>query len=84
MSYEPKLVHLPGTRLAPAVVLHRTLDKLDRIRAVTVVIQWDDDTFDVDWSQMKASELAMASLVLGKTATDIACPISIETREVPA
>jgi len=32
-SYEPKLVHLPGTKLTPQVTLQRTLDKLPRIKA---------------------------------------------------
>lgn len=64
MSYEPKLVHLPGTKLTPEVVLHRTLNKLERIKAVTIVIQWDDDSYVADWSQMKASEICMASAVL--------------------
>ncbi len=62
--------HLPGTTLTPEVVLHRTLGKLDRIKNVAVIIQWDDDTMDIDWSQMKASELCMAAILLTKTATD--------------
>lgn len=62
------VVHLPGTQLTAEVVLHRTLGKLDRIKNVIVVIQWDDDTMDIDWSQMKASELCMASVLLHKTA----------------
>jgi hypothetical protein len=56
--------HLPGTRLTPEVVLHRTVDKLPRIKAVLVVIQWDDDTLSCDWSQMPVSTLCMASFVL--------------------
>jgi hypothetical protein len=64
------LVHLPGTRLTPETILHRTLGKLDRIKAVTIVIQWDDDTFDIDWSQMKVSELCMAAMVLDGAAKD--------------
>jgi hypothetical protein len=63
VTYKAKLVHLPGTQLTPGVVLHRTLNKLDRIKAVAVVIQWDDDTFDVDWSQQKTSELVMSAAV---------------------
>lgn len=55
-----KLRHLPGTRLTPEVVLHRTLNKIDRIKGVVVVIQWDDDSMDVDWSQMTVSALHMA------------------------
>lgn len=70
-DYEPKLVHLPGSRLTPEVVLHRTLNKLERIKGVVVIVQWGDDTFDVDWSQMKTSELAMAGVVLNGMAADI-------------
>mgnify|MGYP001570167661 CR=1 FL=1 len=69
-DYEPKIVHLPGTELSPTVVLHRTLAKVDRIRAVTIIIQWDDETYDADWSSMKVSELSLASVVLQKTVTD--------------
>lgn len=69
MSYTPPLVHLPGTKLSPEVVLHRTLNKLKRIKNVVVIIQWDDDSMDIDWSEMKASELAMASLLLSQQAT---------------
>ncbi len=72
-EYVPKMVHLPGTRLSPEVVLHRTLAKLPRIKSVVIVIQWDDDTFDTDWSQMKVSELACCSLILNKDATDTLC-----------
>jgi len=58
--YKPKLVHLPGSRLTPEVVLHRTLNKVDRIKAVAVIILWDDDSYDTDWSNMKLSELVMS------------------------
>lgn len=63
------VVHLPGTRLTPEVLLHRTLQKVGRIKAVAVVIHWDDDSFDTDWSSMKVSELCMASLMLTDVAT---------------
>ena len=63
-KYSPRLVHLPGTKLSPEVVLHRTLEKLEHIRAVTIVIQWHNDEFDTEWSQMTVSELCMASIVL--------------------
>ena len=62
--HEPKLVALPGVKLAPKVLLHRTLEKIGHIKAVTVVIQWDDDTFACDWSTMKVSELCMAEKIL--------------------
>lgn len=56
-DYVPKLVHLPGTELSPEVVIHRTLNKLEHIKAVAVVILWKNGESDVDWSQMKLSEL---------------------------
>lgn len=59
-----KLEHLPGTRLTPEVVLHRTLNKIDRIKAVAIVIQWDDDSMVTDWSQMPLSALHMAGYSL--------------------
>lgn len=67
-AYELPLVHLPGTRLTPDVVLHRTLNKAARIKAVVVVIQWDDDSMDADWSLMPTSALCMASMVLAEDA----------------
>lgn len=68
---EQKIKHLPGTKLAPEVLLHRTLQKIDRIKSVIVVIQWDDDTFDSDWSSQKVSELCMGSMVLANQVTTI-------------
>lgn len=59
-----KLEHLPGTRLTPEVVLHRTLNKIDRIKAVAIVIQWDDDSMVTDWSQMPVSALHMSGWAL--------------------
>lgn len=63
-DYVPKLVHLPGTAVSPQLVLHRTLDKLEHIKAVTVIIQWHNDEIATDWSQMRVSELCMALLTL--------------------
>ena len=65
-DYVPKLVHLPGTAVSPQLVLHRTLDKLAHIKAVTIIIQWDNDEFATDWSQMRVSELCMATMHLEK------------------
>lgn len=64
MSWEPKIIHLPGTELTPEVVLHRTLTKKERIQAVTVVILWDDGTYDVDWSRQELRDLAMGAMTL--------------------
>lgn len=61
-----KIVHLTGTRLSPEVVLARTLEKAGRMKAVFVIVQWDDTTFDMDWSQVSISELCMASKILDR------------------
>lgn len=63
-DYVPKLVVFPGAKVTPEIVLNRTSAKLGRIKAVAVVIQWDDDTFDCDWSSMPTSMLCMAYTVL--------------------
>jgi hypothetical protein len=63
-AYVPKLVHLPGTAVSPQLVLHRTLDKLEHIKAVTIIIQWQNDEFATDWSQMRVSELCHATMHL--------------------
>ena len=59
-----KIVHLPGTILTPEVVLHRTLTKIDHIKAITVIVEWNDETFDFDWSQQKVSELTYGAVSL--------------------
>lgn len=68
--YVPPLVALPGVAPSAEVVLHRTLNKVPRIKAAVVVIQWDDDSFSVDWSYMTKSGLHMAALLLNQTAVD--------------
>lgn len=67
-DYDPPIVHLPGTKLSPEVVLHRTLAKRDRIKAVIVAIQWDDDSFSVDWSMMQSSTFCFGATVVQATA----------------
>lgn len=69
----PKIIHMPGTRLSPEVVLHRTLEKIEHIESVAVVIRWKvDDTYDVDWSQQKTSELCMSAMMLHDMALKVA------------
>lgn len=68
-EYEPKLVALPGATLSPQVLLHRTLNKTARIKAVAVIIQWDDNSFSCDWSSMKMSELCMAEKIFALDVT---------------
>ncbi len=77
-DYVPKLVHLPGTELSPEFVLHRTLNKLNHIQAVAVVILWKNGESDTDWSQMNLSELCWVSRSLDE------CVSAIVRREMPA
>lgn len=63
-DYIPKIAVFPGAPLTAEVVLNRTVAKLGRLNAVVVILQWDDGTFDCDWSSMKTSELCMAEKVL--------------------
>lgn len=60
-----KIRRLPGARTSPDTVLHQTIEKLPRIKAVAMVIVWDDGSFDTDWSVMKATELCTAARLLG-------------------
>ena len=66
------LVHLPGTRLTPEVVLHQTLEEIARIKAVTIVIQWDDDTFGIDWSRQQINDMCMGAVLLQAKAAKVA------------
>jgi len=59
-----KLVPLRGSDTTPPIVLMRTLDKADRMKAVIVVIQWNDGSYDMDWSSMPASTLAVATILM--------------------
>lgn len=68
---ERKLITFPGVDVSPEVVLHRTLQKLPRIKAVTIIIQWDDETMSVDWSSQKTSHLCMASVILADVARKV-------------
>lgn len=65
-----KLHSLPGVDRTAEVLLHQTIEKLPRIKAIAMVIQWDDDTYDADWSTMMATELITAATVLRLEAED--------------
>ena len=69
-SYTQPLVHLPGTSLNPSVVLHRTLNKIDQIASVVVLIQWSDTSFGFDHSEMALRDLCMAEKVFSMRVED--------------
>lgn len=56
-----KIAFLNNTRRTPLVALAQTLEKAQagKIKSVYISIQWEDDTFASDWSQMKRAELLM-------------------------
>lgn len=55
---------MPGRRVTPDTVLAETLGKAKRIKAVAVVIQWNDGSFDTDWSNMRITSLATMAHML--------------------
>jgi hypothetical protein len=63
--------HLPGTKLSPEVVLHRTLQHVDRIKSIVIIIDWDDDTVGIDYSQQKMSTLTYAEKMLTLKVNDV-------------
>lgn len=58
-----KIARHPQGRTTPETVLASTAEKLPRIKAVAIVIQWDDDSFGVDWSSMKRSDFVYMGAV---------------------
>jgi len=58
------VVVLPGAPLAPAVLLHRTLEDAQYLRGVMVVTIDSDNGMEVSWSQMPAPLLAMVAMVV--------------------
>lgn len=55
-----KIATLPNCRLTAEVCLARTLEKAQagRIKSVYIGIEFDDGSFDSDWSSMKCTDLA--------------------------
>jgi hypothetical protein len=56
-----KIAWLSNTKRTADVCLAQTLEKANagRIKSVYIGIQWDDDTFVGDWSQMPLRDLLM-------------------------
>lgn len=48
---------LPGARLAAETVLHRTLEEIDKIKGVMVLILYKDDTAYLDQSSLMINEV---------------------------
>lgn len=56
-----KIAFLNHTRRTPLVALAQTLEKAQagKIKSVYIGIQWEDDTYAADWSNMPRHDLAM-------------------------
>ena len=61
-DFERTIIHLPGTKLSPQVVLARTLTKIEHIESVVVLIGWKDRSVALDWSEMNAADLAFMAM----------------------
>ena len=61
--YIPKVVDLPGP-VSPRRVLERTLAKIDLISEVMVVIKWREGSWDLDWSRLRTSDLALVAAIV--------------------
>jgi hypothetical protein len=67
-----KIVALKPDERSPEVVLHQTLNKVDKLKAVVVVMVTHDDKYIIDTSSMLKSEVCMAAMTLHQNAIDSA------------
>ena len=70
-SWYRRLVPLRPIDTTARVVLERTLDKIDSIDDVIVVVRWKDGTVDCDWSNMKKSDFAFSAMAVHEQARRI-------------
>lgn len=68
-----KLVCLRHVDTTPQIVLLRTLDKVDHIQGVAIVIKWKKGTYDADWSMLSGGEFALMALILSEEARRKSC-----------
>lgn len=60
-----KIAQLPSAERAVVTALASTMEKAQagHVKSVYIGIQWEDDTFDADWSSMTRADLAAHALV---------------------
>ena len=58
-----KIATLPGTHAESKLVLARTQEKVDRIANVIVLVEWDDGTWDIDFSDISYGGMSYAALM---------------------
>ena len=61
-----KIATFPGPTASPQQVLARSLDKAGRMKSVVVMIHWDDESVDFDWSSMNVSDLVWLERSFGQ------------------
>jgi hypothetical protein len=59
-----RLVPLRPANTTPRVVLERTIDQADQIKAVLLVVQMEDGTIRVDWSAQTLGTLVLSQAVI--------------------
>ena len=63
----PKIARMPGTRLSPEVLLRNMLEDIDQVKSIALVIEWEDDTFQVCNSAMPHTKcVAMGAFMARK------------------
>lgn len=69
-QYTPTIVPINQNGHTPEVILARSLSKVRRMKSVVVVIEWDDESWAVDYSNTPMSKFAMASKILDRQFQD--------------
>ena len=70
-SWYRRLVPLRPHDTTARVVLERTLDKMEHIENVIVVIHWKGGTIDCDWSNLMKSDFALSAIAVNEQARQI-------------
>jgi len=66
-----KLVRFPKTTTTPELLLHQLLEHASQMKALSVVIEWEDESMDTHWSKTKATKLCAAGSLLQHEAMEM-------------
>ena len=58
------IIHQLGDKTSPLIVLHRTLEKIDDIESLAIVIKKKNGDMQVDWSTLAISTMCMMATAL--------------------
>ncbi len=64
MPDESKLVHFPGSEIAPKTALIHALERVDDLESVIIIAKFKNQTSDIWWSTQLVQELALAAAFL--------------------